>query len=358
MSDTLTQYGTTVIPLTDFVRQYLIGRGDVKMKGMARTLILAQKAYRDLFRTTLWEPKCMVLKLNEDDTIQLPDYCEKVINISVVDALGKWQTLSLDPYWNTVDIKCTSSSCSCTSCNGTDSLCGALDAITATTKGILIGDGEYTQTTWLRKNGCSIEKAIKTPYWDPEKEEVVYRMSYETVCTVEVNDKGCITYTSSNISALQENFGYWFNYGYLQGSSTLRELIPTTPNNYGTYNYNASNKSIIHIFRPKRNISTQQFYNAFSQTQETLYNNIDQVIVQYMPNGDTPGAEILIPQYAQSAMEAYIMYDTERLRPNNAPARVEYYLQNFRREKKKMNDYLYPIRMIDIALMQTIAKRW
>lgn len=359
--DELVLHGVRMLTLTNLVRKYLTKAGNLKQSALIANLLLAQDAYRALYCTTIYVPKKTVIDVNDDGTFKLPDEREKLLGIFVVDALGKEQELTLNPYYNTVDAKCSTSSCSCGTCKGNNTLCAAIDAITRTTETITIHDVDYTQTTWV-KNDCegNIQQAIETPYWDTVSGSVIFKTEYSTICTVTVNENGCIQYTAPNIAIFRAYFGYSFNLGYCATSPSLRELIPVSPNNYGYYNFNAADPDIVHVFRRKNNgPPTSNVFNPITQTTETVQNDIRQVIVSCQTSGTAPGAEILVPEYAVPAIEGHMMWQTELRNPNKRTrSSVDLLKQNWYVTKDDVRKYLFKISMRDMALLQTQPRLW
>lgn len=359
----LTQYGVAVKPLSDFVREYSLEQGNMKQTVIAANLKRAELVYKDLFRTTLWELRENVLTVDpKRHTITLPNDVERLISISVVDSLGKKQPLTFNPQFNTVEMQCPKNKCSCSKCHGKDTLCAAIDAITVKTNAIEIQGQTYTQTIRTRNNGTgAIENEIITPYYNDVTEQVEYITSWETICNVEMTTTGCIAPTAPNMQTMIEYLGYPAT-GYLGWDTpVLRQLIPVSFNYYGEWNYNSVAKDIIHIFRPKSRTGTPQgptVINPYNGQEETLENDICKVIICYQTNGETPGAEILIPDYAELAVKIGMQYRTEQLRPRPNMNLVQSLKYAFREEKHKVFKFLNPFKLDDLAKQQTLPKYW
>lgn len=359
----LTQYGVAVKTLSNFVREYSLEQGNMKQTVIAANLKRAELVYKDLFRSTLWELRENVLTVDpKKNTIKLPADVERLISISVVDVLGKKQPLTFNSQFNTVEIKCPKNKCSCNNCHGQDTLCEAIDYITVKTNAIEIHGETYTQTIRTRNSGNgSIQNEIITPCYNDLTETVDFVTSWETLCSVELTTNGCIAPTAPNMQALIDYVGYP-NAGYLGWDNpVLRQLIPVSFNYYGEWNFNAAAKDIIHIFRPKTKRGTPlgpTVINPYTGQQETLENDICKVIICYQTNGETPGAEILIPDYAEFAVKIGMQYRTEQLRPRpnlNAVRELKY---AYREEKHNVFKYLNPIKIDDLAKQQTLPKYW
>ena len=360
----LRQNGVTVIKLSDLVREYCLLMGNTKQTAIAKNVMLAANAWKEMLRTTIDNTIVAYLPVDPDThTITLPENCERVKNISVLDIMGKTQPLTLNPYYNTVKVKCApNNTCSCTHCAGTntETLCGAIDAVTRTTKIITIQEVEYTQTTWVR-NDCegNIQKVTDTPYFDTQTGSVILKKEYETICQVTVDSNGCIEATAPNISILGQYFGYG---GYYNGyaPAAIRQLIQTSYNYYGEYNYDAADSNIIHIFRNQRNCQSTsvQYYDINTGTWANASNNIDAVIVSYNTNGEQQDVEMLIPEYAKLAVQTKMRYDTELLHPRMNPNVLAAKLYAYNRERMKVAKFLNPLRADDVAKLQTNKRLW
>ncbi len=208
----------------------------------------------------------------------------------------------------------------------------------------------------IRYNGSGgIQQEQSIPTWNSATGTVVYNTEITTLCNVEVTEKGCIKITPQNMELLRSHCGCDSfpeqNEGLCHSWYRKSGLIPQPYNYYGYWNVNAADRSIIHIFRFDNGHVNRNFNSPFR-------NNINQVIVSYQTNGETPGDEIMVPQYAQMAMEAGIMWQQKfynnRVSPNDkAAAKIEW-----QAARLDVNKHLNPIRMEDIAKLQTQARRW
>src|ERR1035437_568661 len=164
------EYGTAVMTLTDVVDDFCLAQGNMREANILAQYRHARWAWKDLFRTTLWNIKKAVLCVDcKNHTVHLPDDCEsdKIIAISVVDCYGKLHPLGFNTDWNTAKIKCTKVKCSCNNCKGDDTLCAAIDSISAVTQTVVINGNTYTKTTLTRYNGSgAVQTQTTTPAWD------------------------------------------------------------------------------------------------------------------------------------------------------------------------------------------------
>ena len=150
----LRQYGIAVMTLTDLVDDFCLAQGNMREAVITAAYRNARWAWKDIFRTTLWNIRKAVLCVScKDHSVRLPDDCERVINISVVDCHGKLHPLGFNTDWNTAKITCLKTKCGCNSCHGEGTLCGAIDSIKVITETVTINDQPYTKTTWTRYDG-------------------------------------------------------------------------------------------------------------------------------------------------------------------------------------------------------------
>lgn len=361
----LRQYGVEVKTLSEIVRSLALKQGNDKSVYFIRNLVIAAEVWKELFRRTIWEIKTVVLNVcPKKGTITIPNDCERLVNISVIDKYNRIKPLSYNPNINTAEILCQKNKCSCNKCHGENTLCGAVDNITRTTENVEIQGEEYTKTTWIRYDGSgAIQKQEEIPTLDQKTGTVVMQTNVQTICNVEVNSDGCILPTAPNIEAFTTYCGFgavinngWDNRHCGWQTNAYRELIPASYNFFGSWNWNAASRDIIHIFHSGRRNCT--FINEPGQcNQNGEENEITKVIVSYQTNGETPGEEILIPQYAQYAIEMGIIWRQKKYNPRDGD-KDESALRSWRREVQKVNAHLNPIRMDDMIKLQTQPRYW
>lgn len=361
----LREYGTAVMTLSDLVDDFCLAQNNMRETAILAQYRHARWSWKELFRTTLWNIRKAVLCVDcENHTIILPDDCEsnKIIAISVVDCYGKLHPLGFNSDWNTAKIKCTKVKCSCNSCGGEDSLCAAIDSISAVMETVVIRGTPYTKTTLTR---CDAAGAVQTqetiPTWDESTGTVKDIVIIKTICNVEVTDKGCIKVTQPNMDLLRMYCGCgnfidnWNSWGFGWGNNGLyRELIPAVYNYWGEWNYNAANPKIIHIFGTGR----QQHFGNNDVQENEWRGSIRQVIVDYQTNGETPDTEILVPEYAVEAIEDGMFYRQKKLNPRASMGDREEARMAWERGKTSVAKYLNPMYMETIAKLQTNKRLW
>lgn len=363
----MTQYGQQVLFLSELVRKFCLKQGNVKQTNFLRYMEFAAWAWKELFRKSIWEVKTVVLTVDPvKHTIQLPNDCERMVNLSVIDRFGKLQPLTYNPHLSTVEIKCQKTRCSCNNCHGQNTLCEALDNLTVQQETIVVNDTEYTQVTYIRSNGCgSLEKEINTFAWDAATEAVISVKNNVLLCTLEVDSAGCILPTAPNIIALQDYCGFnasccnnfWGN-NVLGWTNPYRAAIPTPYNFYGQWNWNAACRDIIHIFRSRKNNCTFVNDQVNCETQcGNEVNEIHKVIVSYQTSGQEVGEEILVPEYAEMAVNMGMIYQQSLFNPRDMD-RGGAMLAKWRGEKRRVEAYLNPVKMDDIRKLQVQARPW
>lgn len=348
--------GEAVMTLTDLVDDFCLAQGNMRESTILAQYRHARWAWKELFRKTLWIQKNQVLDINcEDHTIVLPKDCDRLINIYVLDRQKKLQPLTCDPSISTVEITCIKTKCSCNTCNGQGTLCAAAESgITYSTETITIQGQQYTQETWVRYLGGAIQQQQKIPTLTTNN-VVEYITNVSTICNIEVTDRGCIKPTPENMELLRNYCGCDT---YPENQTGRRcdwyrntDLIPQPYNYWGYWNVNAADSSIIHIFRHQDGYNDNHFNSSEG-------NVIDKVIVSYQTNGESPGQEILIPEYAVQAVQLGIMHQQKLFNTRESAGNKEYALQQWLRAKLDVNKYLNPIRLEDLAKLQTQLRRW
>lgn len=362
----LREYGTAVMTLTAVVDDFCLAQGNMRESTILAQYRHARWAWKDLFRTTLWNLKTAVLCVDcKDHSVHLPDDCEsdKIITISVVDCYGKLHPLGFNTDWNTARIKCTKVKCSCQNCDGQDTLCAAIDSISAVTETVTIHGTDYTKTTLTRFNSSGdVQTQTTIPIWDQLTSTVVYNTDIKTICNVEVTDKGCIKVTKPNMDALRGACGVgnfidnWSGWGFGWGNyKAYRELIPTVTNYWGEWNYNAADPSIIHIFGGGRWVN---HFGNDTEREALFRGSIRQVVLMYQTNGETPNTEILVPEYAVNAMQVGMVYQQKFLNPRIGEGDKLQAKYAFRDAKKEIVKYLNPIHLEVIEMLQTNPRLW
>lgn len=365
----LTERGQGVIALSDLVDSFCLEQGNMREANITKVLVHAKWVWKDIFRTVIAQNKTQVFR-QKHHTFKLPNDCQRVYNISVVDHCGVLHPLTLNSDANTAQIRCVE--CSCKVCKGEGTLCNAIDSLQATqTPQVFTAPAPYTTTvtlsvtSWVITNSCGdIQKVTKypVPLWNAGVFVKVqdYEVVTETICKVEVDNHGCIIPTEANLELMGNTLGMWgFNQSgwngflYVGTDHWHRELLEPPFNYYGFWNYNAADPQIIHVFRNSRCPKCNQLNCCNKEHSE---NNIGSIIVSYLTNGEEIGKEILVPEYAYDAMVLGIMYRMKALsiKPSNIMEAKYLYLD----AKKRAMEFLNPIRLDDVYKIQSTKILW
>lgn len=350
------QFGVSAIPLSKVIKTFCVEQGNEKASYFTKMAVHAKWAWRDLYVNTIFDYRSIILPVCAPDyTIQIPDDCERLFNVSIIDRHGKIHPLGLNTNINTAKILCPTVKCSCNECKGQNTLCAAIDTLSVATKTIMIEGNPYTQTTWVSydRDG-SIREATEIPGLNTQTNEVEYTKFYKTLCNVEVTDKGCIKPTSANRELLSGFCGF-SNEFWGRWHQEEKEIIPISYNWYGQWNWDAVCGDIIHIFGHQR---WREGHPKESEHFHQFENSIRQVLLTYQTNGQTPETEVLVPEYAVVALLAGILH-RQTILSMRAPVSVkEYNRVNYNREKKSLYSYLNPIRIDDVRKMQAMPILW
>ncbi len=357
------QYGVAVMPLSDLVSSFCIEQGNDKRTVYLKTLKHAEWAWKELgFSGTLWSLQTVVLEVcKTKHTITLPNNCNRLVNISVVDQHNRLHPLTEDTGINTAETRCPKFKCSCGNCHGENSLCGALDAVTMTTEQVDVKGTSYTLTNWVKMDGeGNIFKSSKVPTWDTATNSVIYTTQQTFLCNVEVNEKGCIKPTQPNIDSLSAYCGWGGDWFYGNIYATFQGLMPAPYNPWGHYNRNAASPNIIHIVHGHHqgpgwpNNGTNP---SIPPEHINHWDGIRSVIVTYQTNGETEGSEILVPDYAYDAVLSGIVYRQHWLNPRDGD-KDNVFKHQFNSKKMDVMKYLNPIRLENIGKVQVNKRLW
>lgn len=352
-------YGVPVMTLSDIVTELNIEQGNLGQNHFVSTMVSAKWAWKDILWNVAWsvaEKQITVV----DNKITLPSDMVRLVNISVMDKCGKLQPLGHNPNINTLELVCAKTSCSCSSCDGKGTLCGAIDNITVTEEDVVIDGSTYTKTTTTRSDQGGIYRIISMPALnDADPPSVEYVEVREFVCALETDSNGCIKYTEPNRRSLMEHCGCWLpltgSYVYPnlgepcagpypysdRGDSNKRDCqrtVPETRNEYGYYNWDAVAGDVIHL----KSVTASS------------------VIVAYQTSGESINSEMLVPETAVDAVKFGIIYRQRAFAPANVVGRAEKYgaRVDYERAKDELWKFRNPIRMDEFIKTQTTMPKW
>lgn len=349
-------FGTPVMTLSEVIAELNIAQNNTKETHYASNLVHAKWVWKELLWTNVWSVAQVPVDI-VDGKITLPNDVIRLVNISVMDKCGNLQPLGHNPNINTLDVRCPVSKCGC-QCGGVDTYCMQVDNITTTKESIVINGENYTKTIYTRSdNKGNIYQQSHTPTWDVTEEEVVYIDTTELICKVDVTETGCIKATEPNRLKLTQFCGcyipygdypdysylscdspYWNNCGDWRNRRDCQLAVPEVTNNFGYYNWDAKANDIVHIKHTKA----------------------DRVIVSYQTSGETANEEMLVPEYALSAMLAGIYYRQVWLAPptvipRNEKREAKYAYQA---EKTSLFEFQHPLRIDEFVKSQNIRPWW
>lgn len=353
------EFGVACRTLSDHIDRFCLKQGNMREAYYTKFLVMGEDIWKDMYRNTIWNIKRAVLEVcHKTHTIKTPDNCERIINISVVDRHNQLHPLTENSNYNTTEILCQKNKCSCNNCHGENTLCPVIDNLSVTIEQVTIQNNQYPLTTWIRYNpDGSLNQERRIPALDVASGAVVYQTIFTKLCNLEITNKGCIKPTTPNMQLLQTYCGWdglgWNGIAY--NLSAFRPIIPTTQNYWGEYNKNAENPTIIHIFKRERHFHQEQ--GGFVKDGHPNWEGIKNVILTYKTNGDVTGEEILIPEYAQMAMDTGIIYQQRALNPRDGDKDGSAY-RSYCREKTKVFRYLNPVTMETMQKLQQAPHRW
>jgi hypothetical protein len=373
----LTLNGYEVLKLSTVVDRFTLKQGNFKQKDYFRYLEMARWAAKDIFRKTLWNIQTVSLEIDRHGFITIPDDCEKLLSIGIVGCDKIFHALGHNPKIMTVP---NSYKCSCNKCNGNGTLCSALDNVTMVQTPIEIQGKDYyiTEFTQMDGNGNLVTKTI-TPSLDTNG-NVIDVTTYATICAMDVNPNGCLLNTAQNVQNLQQYCGYTNPFSGWDGLGWYNENsgdIPANYNHYGYWNWDNTNGCRIKIVVNANNgfawypvgtggIITNNnnennyplpYPNTFSQIGAGEYDNIKRVIISYQSNGESPNSEIVIPQFAEMAVNMGMVYQQRVFNPKDTD-RDKQGLAAYNMAKTELMAYLNPVPIAEMYKVQNNRRLW
>ena len=352
-------FGTPVMTLSEIVTDFNVEQGNQKQSHFVANMLRAKWAWKDILWNVSWSLAQQAVPV-VDNKITLPKDLIRLVNLSVVDKCGNVQTLMYNPAINTLDIRCPQKSCSCATCGGDGTLCGALDSIEVTTEEVEIRGNTYTRTIYTRSDGHgNIYRISSNPTSSADEEQVEFVENREFICAVDVTESGCIKDTEPNRRALQglcgcylPSFGVGYPYAYTRGfcdnvpypysdrpdsmNPDCERTVPMLHNDYGYYNWDSVAGDVIHL----KDVTATQ------------------IIVAYQTSGDGAGVEMLVPEYAVDAVKFGIMYRQKAFSPTSGMGDKQMAERDYDSMKEKLWNFNNPIRMDEWIKAQTIIPKW
>lgn len=231
--------------------------------------------------------------------------------------------------------------CGCQNCGGKGTLCSYVDNITMRATNVVINGVTFVQRVYNRyeANGTLYE-VTEQPAWNGEGVE--YITLNRIVCALQTTETGCIADTPDNLELLVTNCGCFIPTCHKR----ICELeIKKLPNRHGYWKQDALNSRIIHLEQYKK----RNFHPA-------------NLLIAYQTDGDYEGlgGEIMIPEFAMKAFFVATTYYRDQWKPNTivSPREKEFNLQEFRRVKKELVQWMNPIIMEDFARLSEVFPTW
>ncbi|HEU4609304.1 MAG TPA: hypothetical protein VFS31_14405, partial [Chitinophagaceae bacterium] len=289
----------------------------------------------------------------DTNTITLPQNMVRLINISIMDRHGNLQPIAYNPNINTLDIRCSTKTCSC-GCGGKGTYCSEADNIQATTEVVTIDGTDYNKITYTKYDGAgNMYRLIEMPTWDVQTNAVVTTELRELICALDVTSTGCIKVTEPNRVKLVQSCGCYIppniygegpncgpkcNIGYEEVRCEDNVLVPPIWSDYGYYNWDAQKGDVIHLKHVKA----------------------DQIIVAYQNNGQITQEECLVPEYAVEAMLLGIYWRQRFVAPQSVCSYPEKKAASIEYDNAKIRlfEFKNPMRMDAFINAQTIRTTW
>ena len=310
--------------LAEIVDQYMMLSFNDKRKYYLNYLVAAQWAWKELLWDTIWQVKSKYVDVDKTTTpysIKVPKDMLRLLNVSVVDSCNNLQPYSVDNGMNTLVKPKLKQKCNCHGVNGCeDALCETIDSITIVMKDIMIDGIAYTEKIWTKRtpNGdlLQIRETPVKNYASDGTFTVIIDTQEKLICSLEVNHVGCVLPTEKNVHLIITHCGACLPACMEMVCNTD---ISKTPNPWGRFK--------------------EECHNIFVDTTE------DQVIISYQTNGNCPGEEILVPEFAVDAVMFGIDYRVKAFRPGISIGERNEAEKAFGKYREKLDHFLHPIRM-------------
>ena len=310
--------------LAEVVDQYMMLAFNDKRKYYLNYLVAAQWAWKELLWDTIWQVKSKYVTVDKTTTpysIELPQDILRLLNVSVADSCNNLQPFSVNNAMNTLVKPQQKKNCSSHGVVGCeDALCDTIDSVTIIMKDIMINGVAYTEKIWTKRNTNGDLLQIKeTPVKNFAADgtfTVIIDTQEKLICTLEVNQAGCVLPTPNNLKLVMYHCGACL--------PSCMDIIcatdlPKTPNPFGRFK--------------------EEGNRVFLETKE------DQVIISYQTNGNCPGEEILVPEIAVDAVMFGMNYRIKAFVTGVSQGDKEASKRAFGNACEKLDHFLHPIRV-------------
>lgn len=338
-------YGVPSLSITQVVKTFMVVQGNEKMSHFVRYLTTAKLVFKNILKDTIWIIRQRELKVSDNGTVRLPDNMIRVLSFTVIDDCNNHRPLFNDRNMNTLQLRSHEKQCSCSGCSGTDdTLCGLLDTITVTESVQPVSvqldmddpavTGDRKVRVYITKDCKGSIQEIKYIYGvvgSNEENDIIQTLT-RTICDVEVNEKGCICKTESNMQIITEHIGHCI--------PCLRDKVCANPlpgftNEDGYWKTDSCDKSLVHI-----------------------KGDIKSVIITYQANGDDMDGEYEIPEYALDCFLAGMNYYTKVYGRVGSVADNRMAERMWDGEKRSLYWLMNPISMEEFLGLSSILPIW
>lgn len=333
--------GYPTLTLEEAVENYMAMSENIKRHHFTSVMITAKWLWKEILKESLWQISNQLIEIDKASmTIKLPCDLLRLLNISVVDSFGNLQSFSYADNMNTISVKCPPKKCSCTSCNGKDSYCEAIDNMTMLTETVTLNGFPYNKRTWVKKeqNG-TLNKVIELPYLDTADDTVKVKTSTELLCQLETTETGCLKATPANFKLLQE-YCHCFYPGQLYdrygATCKADEQIMDPHNRFGQFKEDSLDKSLIHIRNTKA----------------------ESVIISYQATMDkTSTGQFMVPEWAMMCFNFGMYYYTNAFKKTSRGEK-DAARRDYRQERKRMDNFTNPVSLDVFLKMQSEWPKW
>lgn len=359
--------------LSEIVDTYLIQRGVQNKKHYPAYLNSAFRAWKDIYQKVLYVTisKWLPIKKGEPfDYIEVPSGIARFFSVNTVDDCGKLVGLYYNQQLNVME-EPKQSSCGCSVCGCNNGICDDVSS-TIMTENVLfsIGGVDYKEKKWVKycKNGDIIEYTetpVKRYNSIPESPgdfnddynddyliqvdgmqdmTIVYLTSQKVICKLKTKPCGCPEDTPENEDLVQKYCGCYISFcNHKKRSYPISQNV--NDNNYGEVKMSECGTKIYYI--PPHPDYCDEHYNRPTHLQFT-----GQV------SGNTPNAEIIVPDGAQSCMWHGIDYYSKVFNNKYNLNEKEFSRIAWEREKNELILYNNPIKLSFLYNIKDMVIRW
>ncbi len=323
------------LTLSEVVKELCLAMFNDKRKYYINYMVHAKWIYKDLLLKSIFLPKSKYVKVDKTTnpwSIVVPVDMYRFLNLSKEDADGSLISFVFD---NTInDVPLPTGTNACETCNEVDVYGQCFNNITVVTKEVVIDGDPYTEKIWkkLCPNGDVMEvREIPTRDFDADGEPIVTTHTQERViANLELKTCGCVKKTERNIECVKAQCGTLL-------PSTLARLSHPTNNKVGT-----------RVGRIK-----------ISQGRIWIAGHVpDYLILSYQTNGVCGESEIMVPEYAVSALLFGTKWRSIALATNQNPNMVRASEIAYESQVEKMDMFLNPIRVEEFMNVQMVIPKW